>query len=261
MTFLVCSTTHSLIDPVGGDVDREQDNRPDGRESGHWARGATLRYCGFDGEQQDRPFAARACVVQWGAITVAFTGVLIHSAMQWARQLLARPGNRIIAGVRQPDKAADLKALGGSRVQILPLDVSSSTSIESWADEIKASTAHVDVGGMEGRFLIWGPGSIHHDSRREIQPPSRPEVLLPLMLAPSGLAGMHQVVINNAGVYGERQDLGSVTSENMVSTFVANTVGPLLIVQALASRGLLGGSAGPTLVATVSSKVERVWCL
>lgn len=67
-----------------------------------------------------------------------------------------------------------------------------------------------------------------------------------------------QVLINNAGVYGERLGFGEESMENMVSTFTANTAGPMVLIQELYGLGLLGGAAGPSLVAILTSKVRRL---
>mmetsp|Transcript_996 Transcript_996/g.6222 ORF Transcript_996/g.6222 Transcript_996/m.6222 type:complete len:244 (-) Transcript_996:1177-1908(-) len=65
------------------------------------------------------------------------------------------------------------------------------------------------------------------------------------------------LLVNNAGVYGRRVDLDSVKTEDMLHTFITNTVGPLLVVQQLRKQGLIGGSK-PTLVGNVTSKVGSV---
>lgn len=63
-----------------------------------------------------------------------------------------------------------------------------------------------------------------------------------------------QVVINNAGVYGSRISLETVTAEDMFLTYKANTIGPLLVVQQLLKNKLIGKPA--TLVGNVTSKVH-----
>lgn len=68
----------------------------------------------------------------------------LFNLVQFARQLVGRAGNRIIAGVRQPEKAKALKELG-SGIHILRLDVSDPESIERFADEVKQASPHVDV--------------------------------------------------------------------------------------------------------------------
>ena len=71
------------------------------------------------------------------------------------------------------------------------------------------------------------------------------------------LAGHVDVLINNAGIYGPRASLNDVAAEDALAVFSTNALGPLLVVQSLRRRGLLGGAA-PTLVANVSSKVGSV---
>lgn len=66
------------------------------------------------------------------------------------------------------------------------------------------------------------------------------------------------VLINNAGVFGRRLDIHTVTEEDMLFAFTTNTVGPLLIVQQLLKNGLIGGMGGKSLVANVTSKVGSV---
>ncbi|EFN56763.1 hypothetical protein CHLNCDRAFT_144233 [Chlorella variabilis] len=71
------------------------------------------------------------------------------------------------------------------------------------------------------------------------------------------LASHFDYVINNAGIYGRRVGLSDVTYDDMLATFVTNCVGPLLVVQQLHKRGLLGGTS-PSVVANVTSKVGSV---
>lgn len=68
-----------------------------------------------------------------------------------------------------------------------------------------------------------------------------------------------QVVIHNAGIY-TRTSLEGVSRAAMVDDFVTNTVGPLLLVQALASRGVIGGDAASqrSLVAILTSKMGSI---
>ena len=68
-----------------------------------------------------------------------------------------------------------------------------------------------------------------------------------------------QVVINNAGVYGSRISLETVTAEDMLFTYKANTIGPLLVVQQLLKNKLIGKPA--TLVGNVTSKVHAYCCV
>ena len=64
------------------------------------------------------------------------------------------------------------------------------------------------------------------------------------------------MVINNAGVYGNRVSLDTVTAEDMMFTYRANTIGPLLVVQQLLKNKLIGKPG--TLVGNVTSKVGLV---
>uniref|UniRef100_A0A383VPJ6 Short-chain dehydrogenase/reductase SDR n=1 Tax=Tetradesmus obliquus TaxID=3088 RepID=A0A383VPJ6_TETOB len=66
------------------------------------------------------------------------------------------------------------------------------------------------------------------------------------------------VLINNAGVYGSKVDLKTVTEQDMIACFKVNTIGPLVVVQQLLAAGLIGGFGGKTLIANVSSKVGSV---
>jgi len=61
------------------------------------------------------------------------------------------------------------------------------------------------------------------------------------------------VVINNAGIL-IYSDLDSVTAEDMMKCFEVNTVGPLLVAQALVRHGLIG-SCGDSIIGNVTSKV------
>lgn len=64
-----------------------------------------------------------------------------------------------------------------------------------------------------------------------------------------------QYVINNAGVYGRRNGLDDVTSDDMLFAFQTNTIGPLLVVQQLRKHGMIGKPSGETVVANLTSKV------
>lgn len=61
------------------------------------------------------------------------------------------------------------------------------------------------------------------------------------------------MVINNAGVYGAKVNLKTVTAEDMLFTYQANTIGPLLVVQQLLKNKLIGKPG--TIVGNVTSKV------
>ena len=66
-------------------------------------------------------------------------------------------------------------------------------------------------------------------------------------------AGDSQVVINNAGVYGSSRTLQTASADDMLFTFKANAVGPLLVVQQLLKHQLIGKPG--TIIANVTSKV------
>jgi NAD(P)-dependent dehydrogenase (short-subunit alcohol dehydrogenase family) len=66
------------------------------------------------------------------------------------------------------------------------------------------------------------------------------------------------ILINNAGVYGGRINLDTVTTQDMQDVFQVNTIGPLLTIQQLHKKNLLGGANKPTLIANVSSKVGSI---
>ncbi len=61
------------------------------------------------------------------------------------------------------------------------------------------------------------------------------------------------VLLCNAGTYGERQAFGEVDPEEFLRVMRVNALGPLLLVQALADR-----LAGRKLVAAVSSKMGSI---
>lgn len=67
--------------------------------------------------------------------------------MQFVKQLMER-GNRVFAGVRNPDNAQELlklKANSASQLSILELDVAESDSCGDWARQIAGSAGQVDV--------------------------------------------------------------------------------------------------------------------
>jgi NAD(P)-dependent dehydrogenase (short-subunit alcohol dehydrogenase family) len=69
--------------------------------------------------------------------------------------------------------------------------------------------------------------------------------------------GHIDLLLNNAGVYGARVGFGEMDSATMLEVFNTNAVGPLMIVQSLYSKNLLGGSKG-TVIAQVTSKMGSV---
>ncbi len=65
------------------------------------------------------------------------------------------------------------------------------------------------------------------------------------------------LVVNNAGVYGDRVGFGEVTAGSMLDVFNTNAVGPLMLTQALHAKNLLGGKSETTL-AHITSKMGSV---
>lgn len=65
------------------------------------------------------------------------------------------------------------------------------------------------------------------------------------------------VVVNNAGVL-IYKGIESVSADAMLTCFKVNTMGPLLVTQALLKAGLIGKAGSTSLVATVSSKVGSI---
>lgn len=61
------------------------------------------------------------------------------------------------------------------------------------------------------------------------------------------------VLLNNAGTYGERQSLGDLDPEEFLRVTRVNTLGPLLMAQAFADQ-----MAGARIIATVSSKMGSI---
>lgn len=73
----------------------------------------------------------------------------------------------------------------------------------------------------------------------------------------AGLVDHVDLVINNAGIYGERVTFDDVDAEVMMEVYKVNTIGPLLVSQQLRKQGLLGGKK-QTIIANVTSKVGSV---
>ena len=71
----------------------------------------------------------------------------------------------------------------------------------------------------------------------------------------AGLTQHVDLLINNAGVYGEgSQKLPDITRKAMLDVFTINTLGPLFVTQAFFNKGLLGGGTR-SVVANITSKV------
>ena len=63
-----------------------------------------------------------------------------------------------------------------------------------------------------------------------------------------------QLVFNNAGIGGTREGLMEVTVESMLTRYVTNTLGPMLVTQQLKKHGLLGRGS---VVVMISSLVRE----
>ncbi|PRW55919.1 hypothetical protein C2E21_5144 [Chlorella sorokiniana] len=72
------------------------------------------------------------------------------------------------------------------------------------------------------------------------------------------LAPHVDLLVNNAGVTDGWKELGEVTAQDMLDCFTANCIGPLLVTQQLHKQGLLGGRAGSSLVANMTSKMGSI---
>lgn len=167
------------------------------------------------------------------------------SGLQFVRQLLAKD-NKVVAAVRSRSKELEeLQQKHQSKLLVSSLDVSSPQSIEAWAKELSEGLrlGHIDV----SRSCRWDSRHPHAAAPHEM-PYERG---LTLCLFPCTAS---QYVINNAGIYDQGGSLDSITAESMIRTFQTNTIGPLLVVQQLRRRRLIGGGK-PTVIANVTSKV------
>ena len=84
--------------------------------------------------------------------TWVITGANRGLGLEFAKQLLAE-GHSIIAGVRNPE-AMDFQH---EQMTVYPLDVASTTSVETFAQKVKSSVSSIDVlvnnaGRMDGRW-------------------------------------------------------------------------------------------------------------
>jgi NAD(P)-dependent dehydrogenase (short-subunit alcohol dehydrogenase family) len=68
--------------------------------------------------------------------------------LEFARQLLQRQGQEVVATCRRPDEAGELKELqqqSGSRLHLVQLDCTSEASIERAAEEVSQLCSHLDL--------------------------------------------------------------------------------------------------------------------
>ncbi|QDZ24367.1 short-chain dehydrogenase/reductase [Chloropicon primus] len=66
------------------------------------------------------------------------------------------------------------------------------------------------------------------------------------------------VVVNNAGVSANFRSLEDTSSGVMMDTFRVNTVGPLLVAQAMVASGKFGGGDDKAILANVTSKMGSI---
>jgi NAD(P)-dependent dehydrogenase (short-subunit alcohol dehydrogenase family) len=149
-----------------------------------------------------------------GVRTVFITGANRGLGLEIAKQLLER-GERVLGACRAPAAAAELHALAGTyrgRLDIVELDVVRPESVDAAAAAVRSLTAKIDL-----LFNVAGTkGNLGPD-------PSQ----------------------NLSRVFGE------IEAGSMAEMFAVNTVGPLLVVQAL--RPLLAGAAVINITSSMGS--------
>ena len=147
------------------------------------------------------------------------TGANRGIGLELTIQLLAR-GDRVVAACRHPGKATALNTLAGEhpgRLHVLPLDVADTRSIDAVVREL----------------------SLLNDSLPDA---CLPDASLPLDL-----------LVNCAGVLHSGERFGTLTAANLEDSFRTNTMGPLLLTQALASSLAEGAT-----VANISSQLGSI---
>ena len=162
--------------------------------------------------------------------------------LEFVRQLAQR-GCRVVAAVRSPPAAPPLlRELEG--VTVTELDVTRPDSVQRWAAAIAELAPHADVSGAAGSALGLGLGSGSGGGTAQPaaascvrgssgwvggwvgQPAAGAFTCLHLPPSARAARDMHrQVLINNAGIYGRRIDLGTVTADDMLAAFTTNAIG------------------------------------
>ena len=86
---------------------------------------------------------------QTSPLVVLVTGAARGIGFELVQQYLAaHPSNTVFAGVRNPDSAsalAQLAAAHPTRLHILPMDVSDTSSVQSTLQLVQAHTSHIDL--------------------------------------------------------------------------------------------------------------------
>lgn len=175
----------------------------------------------------------------------------------------------MVATARKPSAAADLQALqasSGGRLTVTELDVAEPQSIEHWADAVEARVRHVDVifnnAGVTDRWK-----GLHEVTYQDLvhcyAVNAVGECAGALSLGggaepawvgaePSGSGGMAGVSMHAALI--GLCIVAACVAHTATCPSLTHPAGPLLVVQQLHQRGLLGGSGGESLVANVTSK-------
>lgn len=76
--------------------------------------------------------------------TIVITGGSRGIGFELAKQA-AKKGARVICGVRNPQKADDLKSALGVRGEVLELDVSKDDSVRAFADQLRTRIKSIDI--------------------------------------------------------------------------------------------------------------------
>ncbi|WP_167855479.1 SDR family oxidoreductase [Hymenobacter fodinae] len=146
---------------------------------------------------------------------VLITGANRGLGLELTRQYLER-GDTVYAACRNPDAAAELKALGTTRLHLIQLDLTSEDSIAQAQKAVRRHTAALDI------------------------------------------------LINNAGIFPgagpedpAKQNLGALTSDNALTVFKVNAIGPVLVAQTFLE--LLKAGNKPRIISLSSGLGSLTW--
>ncbi|KAK9839402.1 hypothetical protein WJX81_000014 [Elliptochloris bilobata] len=152
------------------------------------------------------------------------TGASRGLGLEFARQLLSRPGQSVVAACRDPSSAGDLQQLAGchpDRLMIVPMDVADEQSIQSASEAVARRHGHLNT-------LLNVAGVLH----------------IPDVLAPETA-------------------LSRVTYNNLLLNFQVNAFGPVLVTKAFApllakTSAASASSQRPAIVANLSARVGSI---
>lgn len=171
------------------------------------------------------------------------TGAGRGLGLEFVRQLLGR-GHRVVATVRRPERAADLKALAAAhpdRLWLLPLDVTDSVSVAALPAAISAHLPALDLLINNAGILVSGErfGKLSAD---DLQTAFGTNAVAPMLLtqalAPLLQRGNNALVLNISSILGSIEKTeGFYTPSYAVSKAALNMVGKLLS-HALAGSGV-----------------------